>query len=52
MRGQPIPKNDRIRQLPDGSLQVTRVVKEDAGSYTCMVKNKFGQDQVMKRKQP
>lgn len=22
MRGQPIPKNDRIRQLPDGSLQV------------------------------
>ena len=46
MRGQPIPKNERIRQLPDGSLQITRVVKEDAGAYTCMVKNKFGQDQV------
>lgn len=24
MRGQPIPKNDRIRQLPDGGLQITR----------------------------
>jgi hypothetical protein len=46
MRGQPIPKNERIRQLPDGSLQINRVVKEDAGTYTCMVKNKFGQDQV------
>jgi hypothetical protein len=46
MRGQPIPKNDRIRQLPDGSLQITRVVKEDAGSFTCMVTNKYGQDQV------
>ena len=35
--GQPIPKNDKIRQLPDGSLQITRVRKADAGKYTCMV---------------
>ena len=46
IRGKPIPKNDRIRQLPDGSLQITRVIKEDAGQYVCMVNNKFGQDTV------
>ena len=46
-RNQPIPKNDRIRQLPDGSLQITRVLKEDAGKYTCMVNNKYGQDMVV-----
>ena len=43
---QPIPKNDRIRQLPDGSLQITRVTKQDSGKYTCMVNNKYGQDRV------
>ena len=45
--GNPIPKNDKIRQLPDGSLQITRVRKADAGKYTCMVNNKFGQDMVV-----
>ena len=45
--GTPIPKNDKIRQLPDGSLQITRVRKADAGKYTCMVNNKFGQDMVV-----
>jgi hypothetical protein len=46
-RDQPIPKNDRIRQLPDGSLQIGRVSKGDAGKYTCMVNNKYGQDMVV-----
>ena len=45
--GNPIPKNDKIRQLPDGSLQITRVRKADAGKYTCMVNNKYGQDMVV-----
>ena len=39
-------KSDRIRLLPDGSLQVTNVTKEDAGTYKCLVNNKFGQDMV------
>jgi len=46
-RGSPIPRTaERIRQLPDGSLQISRIRTEDAGRYTCMVNNKFGQDQV------
>ena len=39
-------KSDRIRLLPDGSLQITNVSKEDAGTYKCLVNNKFGQDMV------
>lgn len=34
MRGEPIPKNDRIRQLPDGGLQIARASKADSGKYT------------------
>ena len=34
-------------QLPNGSLQITRVRKADAGKYTCMVNNKYGQDMVV-----
>nr|XP_040576477.1 Down syndrome cell adhesion molecule-like protein Dscam2 isoform X20 [Lepeophtheirus salmonis] len=45
--GMPIPENDRIRQLPDGSLQITRISKDDAAQYTCMVNNKYGQDTVI-----
>ena len=45
-KGHPIPENKRIRQLPDGSLQIVRVKKEDAGNYTCMVNNKFGQHMI------
>ena len=33
--------------MPDGSLQITRVLKQDAGKYTCMVNNKYGQDMVV-----
>ena len=45
--GKPIPQNqDRIRQLPDGSLQINGVQKGDAGNYTCMVKNKYGHHMV------
>ena len=39
-------KSDRVFRLPDGSLQITNVTKEDAGSYKCLVNNKFGQDMV------
>ena len=39
-------KSERMRQLPDGSLQITNLTKEDAGTYKCMVNNKFGQDMV------
>ena len=36
-----------LLELPDGSLQITRVRKADAGKYTCMVNNKYGQDMVV-----
>ena len=36
-------KSDRVRLLPDGSLQITNVSKDDAGTYKCLVNNKFGQ---------
>ena len=35
-----------MRLLPDGSLQITNTSKEDAGTYKCLVNNKFGQDMV------
>ena len=44
--GRPIPENKRIRQLPDGSLQIVSVKNGDTGNYTCMVQNKFGQHMV------
>lgn len=39
-------KTDKMRLLPDGSLHITNVSKDDAGSYKCIVNNKFGQDMV------
>ena len=44
--GRPIPENKRIRQLPDGSLQIVSVKNADTGNYTCMVSNKFGQHMI------
>ena len=39
-------KTERTRLLPDGSLHISNVSKEDAGEYKCLVNNKFGQDMI------
>ena len=32
--------------MPEGSLLIREVTREDAGEYTCTVENKYGQDTV------
>ena len=41
--GKDFAKTERSRLLPDGSLHITNVSKDDAGVYKCLVNNKFGQ---------
>lgn len=38
--------SERVRQLPEGSLQIAGVAREDAGEYSCHVDNQFGTDTV------
>ncbi|KAJ0023301.1 hypothetical protein NQD34_003200 [Periophthalmus magnuspinnatus] len=37
-----LQRSERITLLPNGTLQITNVTKQDAGSYTCIAKNQFG----------
>lgn len=46
MKGQPLEASERVRQLPEGSLQIAGVAREDAGEYSCHVDNQFGTDTV------
>lgn len=46
IRGEPFTPNDRLRQLPEGSLLIREVSRDDAGEYTCHVENSYGQDTV------
>ncbi|XP_059046527.1 cell adhesion molecule Dscam2 isoform X44 [Achroia grisella] len=46
VKGQPLETLERIRQLPEGSLQIAGVAREDAGEYSCHVDNQFGTDTV------
>lgn len=38
--------SDRVRQLPEGSLLIAGVARDDAGAYVCHVENGFGSDTV------
>ncbi|XP_051153581.1 cell adhesion molecule Dscam2 isoform X8 [Leptopilina boulardi] len=44
--GDAVQPNDRLRQLPEGSLFLKEVDREDAGEYSCYVENSFGHDTV------
>lgn len=46
VKGQPFESNDRIRQLPEGSLLIRSVTRTDAGEYSCFVENSFGKDKI------
>nr|AEC50084.1 down syndrome cell adhesion molecule [Pacifastacus leniusculus] len=46
IRGEPFTPNDRMRLLPEGSLLIREVSRDDAGEYTCHVENPYGQDTV------
>lgn len=46
IKGNPYAASERIRLLPEGSLLVREVTRDDAGEYTCTVENMYGQDTV------
>nr|XP_026485457.1 Down syndrome cell adhesion molecule-like protein Dscam2 isoform X17 [Vanessa tameamea] len=46
VKGHPLEASERVRQLPEGSLQIAGVAREDAGEYSCHVDNQFGTDTV------
>ncbi|XP_065340868.1 cell adhesion molecule Dscam1 isoform X24 [Cloeon dipterum] len=46
VKGTLFQQNDRMRQLPEGSLQIKGVTRGDAGEYSCYVENSFGHDTV------
>ncbi|XP_060864234.1 cell adhesion molecule Dscam2 isoform X49 [Metopolophium dirhodum] len=46
VKGAPLESNDRIRQLPEGSLLIRSVTRTDAGEYSCFVENSFGKDKI------
>ncbi|KAI8422223.1 hypothetical protein MSG28_006118 [Choristoneura fumiferana] len=37
IKGQPLEASERVRQLPEGSLQIAGVAREDAGEYSCHI---------------
>ncbi|XP_068224097.1 cell adhesion molecule Dscam1 isoform X19 [Palaemon carinicauda] len=46
VHGEPFVPDDRKRLLPEGSLLIREVSRDDAGEYTCHVENAYGQDTV------
>ncbi|KAI5751952.1 hypothetical protein M8J77_012420 [Diaphorina citri] len=46
VKGVKFESNDRMRQLPEGSLLIKTVTRSDAGEYSCSVQNSFGVETV------
>lgn len=46
IKGTPYAASERVRLLPEGSLLVREVTRDDVGEYTCTVENMYGQDTV------
>ncbi|KAK9303509.1 hypothetical protein QLX08_004819 [Tetragonisca angustula] len=47
--GQIVKSSSRVSLLPEGSLQIMDLHREDSGNYTCYVKNRHGSDQITHR---
>ncbi|XP_076177155.1 cell adhesion molecule Dscam2 isoform X1 [Ptiloglossa arizonensis] len=48
-RGQTVKSSARVSLLPEGSLQILNLHREDSGNYTCYVENRHGSDQITHR---
>lgn len=46
VKGAEFVPNDRVRQLPEGSLFIKDVIRQDAGEYTCMAENSIAKDSI------
>lgn len=46
IKGQEFVPNDRMRQLPEGSLFIKDVIRSDAGDYTCTAENSIAKDSI------
>ncbi|XP_034170921.1 cell adhesion molecule Dscam2 isoform X6 [Osmia lignaria lignaria] len=44
-----VKPSSRVSLLPEGSLQIMDLHREDSGNYTCYVKNRHGYDQITHR---
>ncbi|XP_055624203.1 cell adhesion molecule Dscam2 isoform X45 [Toxorhynchites rutilus septentrionalis] len=49
IKGQEFVPNERIRQLPEGSLFIKDVIRQDAGDYTCTAENSIAKDSITHR---
>ncbi|XP_017765729.1 PREDICTED: Down syndrome cell adhesion molecule-like protein Dscam2 [Eufriesea mexicana] len=47
--GQIVKPSSRVSLLPEGSLQIMDLQREDSGNYTCYVKNRHGSDHITHR---
>ena len=46
IKGGEFQASDRIRQLPEGSLYIKEVIRQDAGEYTCHAENSIAKDSI------
>lgn len=46
IKGVDFQANDRVRQLPEGSLYIREVIRQDAGEYTCTAENSIAKDSI------
>lgn len=46
IRGAEFQPSDRVRQLPEGSLYIKNVIRQDAGEYTCVAENSIAKDSI------